>query len=247
MSVCACVHHIFTLFMFGTNIMKPKLRNAGGWNVVDGGYDYRLVRRGAIQRWRAVVKRILLEQAARRRNNKGTPAATRQRSSSTDQHSVATILTDAATTWSTYAVPAYNQWSSLTPLEKQQALFAWVLTQTTKTGRRHAPVDILASGIAGLLYWEHHVQPRHDDYSRAVDCARPIWFLLRREWKTYERDNGHGTVTRKHVWINKNIRLRSRNACQRIESEIKRVAGEWLQENRSVVVRELVKKGLIQA
>ena len=145
--------------------------------------------------------------------------------------------------WNTYVVPDYQAWASLTPLEKQKALFAWILRQ--KGGRRRTAIDILASGIAGHLYNTLKPQPRHDSYAHSVSVARPIWFLLRREWRTYEHDNGHGVITKEQVWINKKIRLRSRYCCQRIEAEIQKHAGWFIREYYTQLIVELRKKKLI--
>lgn len=194
---------------------QNKPRRAGGWNIVDGGYDFHLVRRCTMQKWRTAVKKVLL--TARKKDPR-----------------IERMLVDAATEWSTYACPSYQSWASLTPLEKQHALFTWILKQ-----KKRSALDILVAGIAGLLHFTLIVQPRHDAYARAVSCARSVWFLLRKERRTYETDSGQGTTRVQHVWINKRIRIRSRNAAQKIEAQIQRHAGWFIEAYSGQLVPKL--------
>lgn len=205
-------------------IQKSTLRPAGGFQITEGGPSFSLVKRRIMQKWRTVVKKVILNKRAKKRRDLRV------------EH----MLFACALEWNTYACPDYQAWPSLTPLEKQQALFAWILRQKGKSA-----VDIIASGIAGDLYNTLKPQPRHDAYAHAVSVARPIWFLLRREWRTYEHDNGHGVVTTKKVWINKKVRLRSRNACQRIEAAIRVHCNWFMREYHEKLVKELHKKNLL--
>ncbi|MDK2742109.1 MAG: hypothetical protein NDI90_04285 [Nitrospira sp. BO4] len=150
------------------------------------------------------------------------------------------MIMDCAAEWETYACPEYQAWPSLTPLEKQQALFAWILRQK---GRK--ALDILVAGIAGHLHFVFTPQKRRDSYARAVTVGRSIWFLLRQEYRTYERDSGHGSITLQHVCITKKVRLRSRNAAQRIEAAIRKQAGWFMEEYHGRLVEELRKAQLI--
>lgn len=193
---------------------QKKLRRAGGWNVVDGGYDFRLVRRRTIQKWRTAVKKVLLNNSRR----KNDPA-------------IEKMVLDCATEWATYACPDYQAWPSLTPLEKQQALFAWILRQ-----KKRSAIDVLVAGIAGALYHEFNPQSRHDDYARAVNIGRSVWILLRPVYRTYHHDSGHGTIRIEHLCITKKIRMRSRYAAQRIEQAIKKHAGWFIKKYGHEVV-----------
>lgn len=201
-----------------TAYRKPPLRYAGGFRVTEGGYDFRLVRRRPMQKWRKAVKQVLVN--ARKRD----PA-------------IEKMILDCAAEWSTYSCREYQSWPSLTPLEKQQALFAWILKQ-----KKRSAVDIIASGVAGLLYFELNPQKRHDDYARAVSIARPVWFLLRKEWRTYQHESGHGSITVQRVWINERVKIRSRNAAQKIEAAIRKHAGWFMEEYHDRLVHELRKK-----
>lgn len=206
-----------------TTANKKPLRHAGGWRITDGGYDFRLVKRRTIQKWRTTIKQFLLNQSTTRADPR-------------IQH----MLDSAASEWATFEAPEYQAWASLTPLLKSQALFAWILRQQGRNA-----VDIIASGVAGDLYDTLKPQSRHDSYARAVSVARPIWFLLRRDWRIYEHDNGHGVITKKKVWINKNVRLRSRNACQRIEAAIRLHCDWFIKEYQAEIVKELQERGLV--
>jgi hypothetical protein len=207
---------------------QPK--RAGGWNVVDGGYDFHLVKRSVIRPWREAVKAVI------EHNQSATIADPR----------IQFMLNSASSEWSTYAAPAYNQWPSLTPLFKAQSLIAWILKQETPSRKHKRTVlDIIASGIAGNLYDTLKPQPRHDSYARAVSVARPVWFLLRPEYRTYEHDNGHGFVTQKKVWINKKVRLRSRYACQRIEASIRKHVEWFIEQYHDELIEEIRRRGLV--
>lgn len=211
------------------SLKHNRLRSAGGFSVCDGGPGFYLVKRNTIGPWRKAVKQLLLNKQVR----KNDPRIER-------------MLTDAATEWSTYERPAYNQWTQLTPEGKQQALFAWILYQRTKTWKRqHKPIDILAAGIAGDLYSTYCPQQRNDSYARAANIGRSVWILLRREWRTYEHNSNYGSTRLQHVWINENVRLRSRYAAQRIEAAIRKHAGWFMEEYHGRLAMELQKAQLI--
>jgi len=195
---------------------KPPLRYAGGFRVTDGGYDFHLVRRRTIQKWRKAVKQVLLSA------KKKDPA-------------IEKMILDCATEWATYACPGYQSWPSLTPLEKQQALFAWILRQ-----KKRSALDILVAGIAGDLYSTYCPQSRNDSYARAVNIGRSVWILLRPVYRTYHHDSGHGTTRIEHICITKKIRMRSRNAAQRIERAIKKHAGGFIEEYGYAIASRLL-------
>ncbi|MDK2745534.1 MAG: hypothetical protein NDI90_21740 [Nitrospira sp. BO4] len=176
-----------------SKLFKPRLQRAGGFQICDGGPGFKLVKRRTMQKWRKAVKQVLL--SAR----KNDPA-------------IEKMILDCATEWGTYSCPDYQSWSSLTPLEKQQALFAWILRQ-----KQRSTVEILVAGIAGDLYTTYGPQALKTPYARAVNIGRSVWFRLRQEYRTYEHDSGHGSTRIKHICITRKVRIRSRNACQRIE------------------------------
>lgn len=207
--------------------MKPKLQRAGGFNACDGHpVLFRRAWPTQLRPWRIAVKKLLTQ--------------LQQTDPRIDE-----MVTSATTEWLTYEQPAYSQWTSLTPLQKQQALFAWIFNQKTPTGKSWSVLEILSAGLAGLLWWEHHVQPRHDAYTRAVDCARAVRFLLRTERRYYESDDGHGMVRKREVWINQHVQIRSRNAAQKIEAEIQKHAGWLLRDYREALQKALRDASLI--
>jgi hypothetical protein len=216
MSVCvfvSCRERISVSGMFTAvvNNTKRPCRDAGGFRVTDGGYDFHLFKREEIQCYRHAVKSVL-------------------KSAKKNDPRIQKMLEDAATEWATYACPDFQMWSSLAPTAKAQALIAWILCQTTKKlKKKRTAEEVLIGGIAGLLHWKLNVQKRHDDYSRAVSCARSVWFLMRREYREYQHDDGHETVTVNKVCLNRKVRLRSRHACQRIEAAITKQAGWFLE------------------
>ncbi len=199
-----------------------RLQHAGGFRICDGGPDFWLFKRKEILPYRKAVKAIL--EAAKRNDPR-----------------IQKMIEDAATEWSTYACPDFQAWPSLSPLLKQQALFSWILRQRTRKLRKQRTAEeVLIAGVAGLLHWQLNVQPRHDAYSRAVSCGRSVWFLLRREYRDYEHDDGHGTITVNKVCLNKRVRMRSRYACQRIETAIMKQAGWFMEEYGSRLVEEVL-------
>jgi len=156
------------------------------------------------------------------------------------------LLNTAQLEWNSYSTPDYQSWTSLTPLLKSQSLIGWILKQETpKRKEKWSVIDILAAGIAGDLHFKLKPQARHDSYAHAVSVALPVYYLLRKEFRTYEHDNGHGVITLKRVWINKKVRLRSRYAAQRIHAEIMRHAGEFMEKYEGELVKELNERGLI--
>lgn len=207
-----------------TTLKHNKLRSAGGFSVCDGGPGFYLVKRNTIGPWRKAVKQLLLNKQVRKNDS-----------------SIEKMILDAATEWSTYERPTYNQWTQLTPEGKQQALFAWILYQRTKTWKRqHKAIDILAAGIAGDLYTTYCPQQRNDSYARAANIGRSVWILLRREWRTYEQDSSYGTTRLQHVWINRNVRLRSRYAAQRVEAAVKKYADVFIEKYGATVASKVL-------
>lgn len=197
-----------------TLIPKPKLHYAGGFNIV-GGHPtlFPFMKRGKASYVRAHVKQRItqLVQAG-------------------DQETIL-MLSEFEAEILTYSRYEYSQWTSLKPLEKQQALTTWIIAQGKRKRQfKYSHVDILAAGVAGLLY--NSLRPEGQlktPYARAVDCARAVFYLFRPERRTYEHDNGHGLVTRRSVWINKKVQLRSRFAAQRIEKTTLRYAGQFME------------------
>ncbi len=207
--------------MFKTNRPKKSIR-AGAWNVVDGGYDFRLFKRRQIQRYRNSVQHVL-------------------NSARTHDPRIAEMLTEAACEWNAYdaSVP-FHHWPSLTPLEKSQALIAWILKQKKRTKYKTAE-DVLVAGIAGSIHWKVNVQKRHDNYSRAVSCARSVWIILAPIWKTYDRHSGqqHGITQVQRLCITKKVRMRSRYCCQRVEADIMAHAGWFLDEYEAEIMNRI--------
>lgn len=206
-----------------TLAQKKTLKPAGGFQICDGGPGFKHAKRRTIQKWRKTVRTVLLNKTVRKRDR-----------------AIEKMILECETEWATYACAEYQSWSSLTPLLKQQALFGWILRQ-----KRRKAIDILASGIAGDLYTTYGPQALKSPYARAVNVARFIYFLFRFEYRDYIHDNGHGTTTTEHVCITKNVRLRSRNACQRIEAAIRKQAGWFMEEYHGRLVEELRKAQLI--
>ncbi|MBX3301582.1 MAG: hypothetical protein KF693_05140 [Nitrospira sp.] len=208
-------------------IQRKRLKPAGGFQICDGGPGFKLVKRRTMQKWRKAVKEVMLNKRGRVR--KHDPA-------------IEQMLLDCATEWATYACPAYQSWPSLTPLQKQQALFAWILRQ-----KRRTALDILVAGIAGDLYTTYGPQPLKTPYARAVNVGRSVWFLLRAEFKDYTHDDGHGSITVQRVCITKKVRLRSRNAAQRIERAIRKHAAWFIERYGYAIASELVPSALGRA
>lgn len=201
---------------------RPKPRSAGGLTVCKTSPQFRPIKRRPSLKWTTIVKLFLRKQ-------------------STQDERINHMLQEASAEWSTYQLREYHEWANLTPKEKQEALFSWILQQPRKT----TALDILSAGLAGLIWWEHHVQPRHDSYSRAVDCAKAVWHLNQKVYRTYSSDDGHGHLTAKRVFVNRLVRLTSRHACQRIEAEIKKQAGWILEAYRAELIEAVKKAGLI--
>lgn len=205
---------------------KPRLRPAGGFDVAHGhSTQFNLVKRGPVYQWRVSIRSLL--QKLRKQDPR-----------------IEKMLLDAQCEWSTYDCPEFNQWATLSPLAKQQALFAWIMRQKGRSGSLKNSLDILSAGLAGRLWWEHHVQPRHDDYTRAVDTGRTVYYLLGREWRTYERE-WNGVITRENVHLTKRVTPYSRHFCQRVEAEVMRHAGWVLEEYREQLEQVLRRDGRI--
>lgn len=203
---------------------RPKPRSAGGLSVCITSPQYRPIKRRPSLKCTTAVKIFLRKQ-------------------STQDARINHMLQEASAEWSTYQLREYHEWANLTPKEKQEALFSWILNQTRT--RPAKPLDILSAGLAGLIWWEHHVQPRHDSYSRAVDCAKAVWHLNQKVYRSYSSDDGHGHHITKRVFVNRLVRLTSRHACQRIETEIRKQAGWILEAYRAELTEAIKKAGLI--
>ena len=136
-------------------------------------------------------------------------------------------LEAASWEWAAFdsSVP-FHHWPNLTPIQKSQALIAWILEQgqqprTSKCAswrqKRFKPTDVLAAAIAGDLYTTYGQHTLRTPYARAVNIGRSVWFLLHPVYREFEQDNGHGLIRVKKVKLNRMVQIYSRTACQRIE------------------------------
>lgn len=187
---------------------QAKIQPAGGFVIADGGPGFKLVRCRALQRYRKPIKKFLISKRARKKDPR-----------------IEKMLLDLSAEIATYDCPPFHHWPNLTPIEKQQALFKWIIKQG-----RYAVVDLIAAGLAGDFYTTYGPQTLKSPYARAVNIGRAVWYLLKREYKDFAHDNGHGQITTRKIWINKKVRMRSRYAAQRIEACIKKHAGFILEE-----------------
>ncbi len=195
--------------------VKKRLRPAGGFQISQGHpTQFPLIRRARARYLRRLIKQFILSKV------KAKDKATIQ------------MLSDFQAEILTYPRYDYASWTDLTPLEKQQALFSWIIDQASRMrGHKYSHLDVLVAGLAGLMH--NSLRPEHQlhtPYARAVDCGRSIWFLLKPEFKDYEHEDGHGNTRVERVEINRRVRLRSRNAAQRMEACVMRYAGEFLEK-----------------
>jgi hypothetical protein len=203
---------------------KPKLHHAGGFRIT-GGHPtlFPLIRRYRARYLRRLIKNHIKSLV------KAGDAATIQ------------MLSDFQSEILTYPRYEYASWTDLTPLEKQQALFTWIIAQAQrKQNHKYSHLDILAAGLAGLVHNSHRPEGQlRTPYARAVDCGRSIWFLLKPEFKEYEHEDGHGNIRVERVEINRRVRLRSRNAAQRMEAAVMKYAGEFLEKYSQDISHEI--------
>ncbi|MDK2744307.1 MAG: hypothetical protein NDI90_15475 [Nitrospira sp. BO4] len=210
---------------------KLRLRRAGGFPICDGSKQYPALRRRWIKPWRKTVSKFIAERVK------------------AGDESVMKMIQDLTCEIQTYEQRNFNEWANLTPLSKQQALFRWILDQAKwKKHYRFTAADILAAGIAGDVWTTYGPEPQlRTPYARAANIGHSVRFLLATEWRDYERDNGHGMVTLLRINLTKKVRMRSRNACQRIEAAIKKHAGWFIQKYGNEISQRIQRSQLCGA
>lgn len=194
---------------------RPKLRPAGGYVIGDGCREFPNLQRRDLKPWRKAVQSLILHKV-----KQGDPE-------------VIAMIREAECEWLTYQCKPFHHWTNCTPLQKSQTLIAWILEQgrEKKSGygwsrRRHTALDILINGIAADLWVTYGSSKLKSPYYRAVSVGRSVRFLLRAVFKEYTREDRYGFTTIERLCITRKVRLRSRYACQRLETNIRRHA-EW--------------------
>lgn len=150
------------------------------------------------------------------------------------------MLQDIEAEIQTFEPTPFHRFGTLTPLEKSQMVFAHVLRQG-----RYGVLDMVAVGVSVVLICEHGdiKRPPKLPYFRAVQVGRAIRHLLKAEFKVYEREDGRtGEIIQTRVKLTTNIRMRSRNACQRVEAFIRKHADWFIQQYGPRLVAEVETK-----
>lgn len=210
------VRSLSGVFM-ATTTQRKRLKPAGGYPIVDGCAEFPNVERRDLRSWRNAVRRFIVRKVKQ------------------GDAEVIAMIREAECEWLTFECQPFHHWTNCTPLGKAQTLIAWILRQgrEKKSGygwnrRRHTTLDILVNGIAADLWVTHGPSKLKSPYYRAVQIGRAVRFLLLAEFREYEQDHTNGLVTLSRIKITQKIRMRSRNACQRLETVIKRHAGWFL-------------------
>lgn len=150
---------------------------------------------------------------------------------------VLAMLRESASEWATFEATPFHHFGTQRPIGKAQALIAHLLKQ----GR--TPLDILSVAIATILISEHGNIPRPPKlpYFRAIQVGLAVRWLIKPVFKYYDReDQRTGLIVTTKVNVSAPVRMRSRNACQRLEIIIRKHSSEFLSKYGGQIAHQVV-------